>query len=119
MARFYMLTELNHFLFRSRVGNRRQRRPGRRHKSDRESLRDVTYSRQLTDSNEQERPEVTGGLDPAARIINVDSRPVEGSDRVDITIQGSDQYTWRISGYTQCSRSCGGGKVFYKRHLLF
>ena len=113
MARFYMLTELKYFLFRSRVGNRRQRRPGRRHKSDRESLRDVTYSRQLTDSNEQEIPEITGGLDPATRIINVDSRPVEGSDTVDITIQGSDQYTWRISGYTQCSRSCGGGKASF------
>ena len=113
MARFYMLTELKYFLFRSRVGNRRQRRPGRRQKSDRESLTDVTYSRQLEASNEQERPEVTGGLDPAARIINVDSRPVEGSDTVDITLQGSNQYTWRISGYTQCSRSCGGGKASF------
>lgn len=89
---------------------RARHRGQRRYNPGRQSLTDTTYTRYADGSGVQERPEVSAGLDPAAYLIEVDSRPTAATGVTnEVSIHGADDYIWRIGGYSACSSSCGGG----------
>ena len=82
----------------------------RRYNPGRQSLTDTTYTRYIDGSGAQERPEISAGLDPAAYLIEVGSRPTAATGVTnEVSIHGADEYVWRTAGYSACSSSCGGG----------
>ena len=78
----------------------------------REALTDVTYSRGINDVDFKVESEESSGADDLSNVVNRDQiiYEQESENTTDGTIVSVlEKYSWKISGFSECSRPCGGG----------
>lgn len=68
--------------------------------AERQELRDVTYSRGISDQTREVEL-----LDNPSNYV--DRKTTEGTE--DDLVSVIEKFVWRLSGYTECTRPCGGG----------
>ena len=88
---------------------------------NKQALTDVTYYREINDVDYKIERQDVKQKDILSNVINGDEviHKLDHSNVTDRTVVSVlEKYAWKFSGFSECSRVCGGGK-FYQINFTF